>query len=150
MTKDGQWRVRMGVFELIADLALAFGKDTYCKHLQSIFMGYLTNTAASVRQMGIIKSASLAAQFKQDWIMTEYIPVVANHYSVDKKGYNYRMCCLYSLSVVMPHILKDQITQHIIPIFLKATKDEIPNVKFCVAKIINDQRMYIDANVFSN
>jgi hypothetical protein len=49
MTKDGQWRVRMGVFELIADLALAFGKDTYCKHLQSIFMGYLTNTAASVR-----------------------------------------------------------------------------------------------------
>ena len=70
-------------------------------------MGYLTNTAASVRQMGILKSASLAAQFKQDWIMTEYIPVVANHYSVDKKGYNYRMCCLYSLSVVMPHILKD-------------------------------------------
>jgi hypothetical protein len=51
----------MGVFELIADLALAFGNDTYCKHLQSIFMGYLTNTAASVRQMGILKSASLAA-----------------------------------------------------------------------------------------
>jgi serine/threonine-protein phosphatase 2A regulatory subunit A len=53
MTKDGQWRVRMAVFELIADLALIFGKDVYCKQLQSIFMGYLTNTAASVRQMGI-------------------------------------------------------------------------------------------------
>jgi hypothetical protein len=53
MTKDGQWRVRMSVFELIADLAVLFGKDAYCKHLQSIFMGYLTNTAASVRQMGI-------------------------------------------------------------------------------------------------
>jgi len=33
MTRDGQWRVRMGVFELIADLAIIFGKDTYCKHL---------------------------------------------------------------------------------------------------------------------
>jgi len=33
MTKDGQWRVRMAVFELIADLALIFGKETYCKQL---------------------------------------------------------------------------------------------------------------------
>ena len=33
MTKDGQWRVRMGVFELIAELAVIFGKETYCKHL---------------------------------------------------------------------------------------------------------------------
>jgi len=38
----------------------------------------------------------------------------------------------------------------VIPIFLKATKDDIPNVKFCVSKIINHQRQYIDANVFSN
>jgi serine/threonine-protein phosphatase 2A regulatory subunit A len=107
MTKDGQWRVRMGVFELIADLAVIFGKETYCKHLQSIFMGYLTNTAASVREMGVQKSAILAQQFKQDWIVNEYIPVVNNHYTVDKKGYNYRMCCLNSLSAVMPFITKD-------------------------------------------
>ena len=69
MTKDGQWRVRMGVFELIADLALIFGKDIYVKHLQSIFMTYLTNTAASVRQMGVQKSAILAEAFKEQWIM---------------------------------------------------------------------------------
>ena len=140
MTKDGQWRVRMGVFELIADLAIIFGKDTYCKSLQSIFMGYLTNTAASVRQMGINKSAVLAQNFKQDWVINEYIPVVTSHYTVDKKGYNYRMCCLNSLSAVMPYIMKDQITQQVIPVFLKATKDDIPNVKFCVSKIINQQR----------
>ena len=43
----------MGVFELIADLALAFGNDTYCKHLQSIFMGYLTNTATASENVTI-------------------------------------------------------------------------------------------------
>jgi serine/threonine-protein phosphatase 2A regulatory subunit A len=64
MTKDGQWRVRMGVFELIAELGIIFGKDLFVKHLQSTFMGYLTNTAASVRKMGIEKSAILAAAFK--------------------------------------------------------------------------------------
>lgn len=113
-------------------------------------MGYLTNTAASVRQMGITKSALLAKEFKGEWIMSEFIPVVNNHYSVDKKGYNYRMCCLNSLSAVMPYIMKEQITQHVIPIFLKATKDDIPNVKFCVSKIIDNKRQYIDQNVFSN
>jgi hypothetical protein len=64
MTKDGQWRVRMGVFELIAELGLIFGKDVFCKNLQATFMGYLTNTAASVRKMGIEKSGILAAAFK--------------------------------------------------------------------------------------
>ena len=33
MTKDGQWRTRMLVFELIADLSITFGKDAYVKHL---------------------------------------------------------------------------------------------------------------------
>lgn len=69
MTKDGQWRVRMAVFELIGDLGLLYGKEIFVKNLQTIFMGYLTNTAASVRQMGIEKSAMLGQSFKQDWIM---------------------------------------------------------------------------------
>ena len=90
--------------------------------------------------MGIQKSQVLAQSFKQDWIMQEYIPVVNNHYTVDKKGYNYRMCCLNSLSAVMPYIMKDQVTSQVIPIFIKATKDDIPNVKFCVSKIIHAQR----------
>ena len=75
---------------------------------------------------------------------------MSNHYSVDKKGYNYRMCCLNSLAAIMPYILKDQITSLIIPIFLKACKDEIPNVKFCVSKIIHANRQYIEPNVYNN
>jgi len=46
--------------------------------------------------------------------------------------------------------MKDQITQHIIPIFLKATKDDIPNVKFCVSKIIAQTKPLIDASVFAS
>ena len=53
MTKDGPWRVRMGVFKLVAELGRIYGKDLFSKHLQATFMGYLDNTAASVRQMGI-------------------------------------------------------------------------------------------------
>jgi len=31
MTKDGQWRVRMAVFELIANLGIIYGKEIFIK-----------------------------------------------------------------------------------------------------------------------
>ena len=107
MTKDAQWRVRMVVFELIGDLSKIFGKDVFVKHLESIFLTYLTNTAASVREMGIKKSRELADKFKGDSVMTNYIPKVTENFNVDKQGYNYRMCSLLSLNAVMPYLSKE-------------------------------------------
>lgn len=60
------------------------------------------------------------------------------------------MCCLNSLAAVMPYTPKDVITSQIVPVFLKACKDEIPNVKFCVSKVIHANKQYIDSNVYSN
>lgn len=59
----------MAVFELIGDLSKQFGREVFQKHLESIFMSYLTNTAASVREMGIKKSKELGEKFKQEWIV---------------------------------------------------------------------------------
>jgi len=39
-------------------------------------MTYLTNTAASVRKIGITKSEELANAFKEDWIISFFIPEV--------------------------------------------------------------------------
>ena len=49
----------------------------------------------------------------------------------------------------MPYLAKNQITEQIIPIILVAMKDEIPNVRFSVSKLIHKQRQYIDQNVFA-
>lgn len=69
---------------------------------------------------------------------------VTDQMKVDKKGYNYRICCLYSLAVVMPYLTKEQINALIIPALVASSKDDIPNVKFCVSKIIAKYRNYID------
>lgn len=58
-------------------------------------------------------------------------------YNEEKKGYNYRMCCLYSLAAVMPNVRPEEISSSIVPIFKRACEDDIPNVKFCVARVIN-------------
>lgn len=149
MTTDGQWRVRMSVFELVADLGLLFGQAVFAQKLQTIFLSYMSNTAAAVREMGVTKSALLAREFREDWITKEFLPQVQQNYHAEKKGYNYRICCLHSLATVMPYIRKDHAAQQIIPIFVLAFQDQIPNVKFCVCQIINQNRQHIDDAVFS-
>lgn len=64
MTKEGQWRVRMAVFELFGNLGLHFGQEQFTKNIEQHFMSYLSNTAAAVRQMGVRKSGELAKEFK--------------------------------------------------------------------------------------
>lgn len=71
----------MGVIELVGDLSLKFGKDVFVKHLESIFMNYLTNTAAAVREMGILKLKEMAKQFKGDWVISNFIPKIVECYN---------------------------------------------------------------------
>ena len=147
MTKDAQWRVRNSVFELIGDMSKLFGKDQFQKHLEGIFLTYLTNTAASVRDTGIQKSSELAEKFKGDWVISSFIPKVIENYNIDKQGYNYRMCSLNSLAAIIPNLSKEQVTQHIVPLLLKAMKDPIPNVRFCTSKIIATHAKSFDAGI---
>ena len=107
MTSDGQWRVRMAVFELVADLGLLFGLQVFQQKLQTIFFSYLQNTAAAVREMGINKSGLLAEQFKEEWIIKEFFPAIQKVFNTENKGYNFRMSCLYSLAIVMPYVKRD-------------------------------------------
>lgn len=112
-------------------------------------MVYLTDIASSVRNEGIVSAALLAKEFGSDWV-ENFIKAVAQMYDADKKGYNYRITCLKSLSAVMPYTTKEDMTRYIIPVLVKGCKDDIPNVQFCVSKIIADRRSFIDPNVYTN
>lgn len=84
LTKDAQWRVRMATVELIGAFSLAFGKDVFVSKIESIFMQYLTNTAASVREMGIEKAAEMAEKFGSDWVINTFIKSVNECYCVEQ------------------------------------------------------------------
>lgn len=149
-TKPGsEWRVRAAVLGLYGDLGLQFGKDLFIKHLQAAFFTYLSDSAAGARETGVAKSAVLAESFGEDWVVSHYIKAVTTAYSVEKRGYNYRICCLHSLSGILGCITKDTCSKYVIPIFLRATQDSIPNVRFSVCRIILQRRSHFDANMFS-
>ena len=87
--------------------------------MQPTFLLYLTNTAAAVRMTGVEKLESLAALFGNDWVISDCLPAITKKYGEEKIGYNYRICCIYSLAALMKHMSQPQVTQHVIPVFVK-------------------------------
>ena len=82
-TKDQHWRVRMAVFETVGDYSVKFGKDVFMKQLEPLFMSYFTNTAASVREMGIAKSEYIAKEFGSAWIAEVFVPKLTKTFEED-------------------------------------------------------------------
>lgn len=149
ITKDAQWRVRMAVIELVGDMAIKFGKDCFFKYLEPIFMQYLNNTAAAVREMGIQKVKKMAEQFTGNWVIGFFVPRIIDQYEKEKIAFHYRMACLMSLSSVMGSPQKDQIAEKILPTFVLAMGDAVPNVRFCVCRILKEQKALIPAELWS-
>ena len=73
----------MAIFELIGELSVAFGLEMFVNKLEGIYFQYLTNTAASVRNMGVEKSGDLATSFGEEWVVSSLIPKVVDSYNVD-------------------------------------------------------------------
>lgn len=110
----------------------------------------MMNTAAAVRKKGVHKSGQLGQKYGANWIMSEFIPVVKSLYKMEKRGYNYRICCLQSAEAVMPYLSKPQIQEVVIPLLLDALSDPIPNVTFSALKIIIKNTQYIDEQAFAS
>ena len=60
----------------------------------------------------------------------------------------YRICALKSLFAVMPVVQKEKITEVIVPTLVKATTDAVPNVKFCVTKLLMEKKTMIDQSAY--
>ena len=128
LTKDAQWRVRMGTVELLGKLSCKLGPEFYSSKFETIFMAYTTNTAASVREMGVTCSVDMGKKFGADWIVKSFIPKIVENYNADKMPFNYRITCLQSLGEMIPLLREDMISEYIVPTFVKAAGDKVPNV----------------------
>jgi hypothetical protein len=100
LMKEAQWRVRHSVVNLVGNLLKAFGKDFYAKNVEPIFLLFLVDTSAAVRDAGIEKLLVMANEFKADWVINVYAPKAVEILNRDKIGYLYRMAVLNSLAVI--------------------------------------------------
>eukprot|EP00397_Hematodinium_sp_SG-2012_P010481 GEMP01010596.1.p1 GENE.GEMP01010596.1~~GEMP01010596.1.p1 ORF type:complete len:315 (+),score=54.99 GEMP01010596.1:210-1154(+) len=131
---DNQWRIRRCVINQVPSLAKQFGPELFQSKLESLFLSSLNDSVASVRETAIKNLAEIAVDFGSVWSVEHLMPRIVDQYA-STAGYSTRLMCLNALPQLCPVMQPEQIVQHIVPIFIKATKDCVPNVRFmaCIA-----------------
>ena len=136
MQKDSQYRIRECVYETLAKLGANYGLDVFKSSIESLFFNYLSDTVASVREVGIQSLKLLIQKFGSAWIISNLVPKLQSFLSTPKLSYLHRMCIIHSLCVCSSFLDPKQNSELIVPMILKTLKDKISNVRFYTIKLV--------------
>jgi len=132
---DNHWRIRQSVVEQIPKLAKLFGVDMFQTKLEGMLLSSLRDSVHSVRHTAIQHLKEIAETFGNQWSVDHLLPKIVEQYS-QTAGYANRVTILYVLPQVSGVMTSDQIVSYIVPLLIKATKDTVPNVRFCACRTI--------------
>merc|ERR550532_1548868 len=132
---DNHWRIRQSVVEQVPKLARLFGIDMFQSKLEALFLSSLRDSVHAVRQAAIQHLKEIAEAFGSQWTVEHLLPKLMEQYS-QASGYANRVTTLSVLPQVSGVMTADQIVQFVLPLLIKATKDTVPNVKFCACRMI--------------
>jgi serine/threonine-protein phosphatase 2A regulatory subunit A len=132
LAEDKQWRVRLAIIEYIPLLASQLGVKFFDEKLSSLCMGWLGDTVFSIREAATHNLKKLTEVFGVDWASEAIIPKVmamGGH-----PNYLYRMTTCFAISTLASVVSMDVIAKHVLPMMEKLATDDIPNIRFNVAK----------------
>jgi serine/threonine-protein phosphatase 2A regulatory subunit A len=132
---DNHWRIRQSVVEQVPKLAKLFGVDMFQSKLEALFLSSLRDSVHSVRQAAIVNLKEIAETFSSHWTVEHLMPKIMEQYS-QSAGYANRVTTLQVLPQVSSVMNAEQIAGLIVPLLIKATKDSVPNVRFCACRTI--------------
>ncbi|CAK7273664.1 protein phosphatase 2A structural subunit [Sporothrix epigloea] len=132
LAEDKQWRVRLAIIEYIPLLAGQLGVEFFDEKLSSLCMSWLGDTVFSIREAATHNLRKLTEVFGVDWASDQIIPKVmamGNH-----PNYLYRMTTCFAITTLATVVNLDIIGKHILPMMDRLVVDDIPNIRFNVAK----------------
>lgn len=132
LAEDKQWRGRVAIIEYIPLLASQLGVKFFDEKLSSLCMGWLGDTVFSIREAATHNLKKLTEVFGVEWASEAIIPKVmamGNH-----PNYLYRMTTCFAISTLATVVSMDVIGKNILPMLDKLVVDDIPNIRFNVAK----------------
>lgn len=132
---DNHWRIRQSVVEQTPTLAKLFGIEMFQSKLEGLFLSSLRDSVHSVRQAAIFHVKEIVEVFGSQWTVEHLLPKLVEQYS-QSSGYANRVTTLHLLPQVSGVMNPEQIVQFIVPLLIKATKDTVPNVRFCACRNI--------------
>ncbi|KAL1863578.1 protein phosphatase 2A structural subunit [Paecilomyces lecythidis] len=132
LAEDKQWRVRLAIIEYIPLLASQLGVKFFDEQLSNLCMGWLGDTVFSIREAATQNLKKLTEVFGVEWASQSIIPKVMA--MGQHPNYLYRMTTCFAISTLAPAVNLDIIESSILPILERLTTDDIPNIRFNVAK----------------
>lgn len=132
LAEDKQWRVRLAIIEYIPLLASQLGVKFFDEQLSDLCMGWLGDTVFSIREAATQNLKKLTEVFGVEWSKESIIPKVVA--MGQHPNYLYRMTTCFAISTLAPVVTLDIIEESILPILDRLVADEIPNIRFNVAK----------------
>jgi serine/threonine-protein phosphatase 2A regulatory subunit A len=132
---DNHWRIRQSVVEQVPKLARLFGIEMFQSKLESLFLSSLRDSVHAVREAAITHLKEVSETFGAEWTVDHLVPKITEQYS-QSAGYANRVTTLNVLPQLSHVMTASQIGQLLLPLLIKATKDTVPNVRFCACKTI--------------
>ncbi|KAF2875536.1 armadillo-type protein [Massariosphaeria phaeospora] len=132
LAEDKQWRVRLAIIEYVPLLASQLGVKFFDEKLSSLCMSWLGDTVFSIREASTQNLKKLTEVFGVEWAKDAIVPKVMA--MGQHPNYLYRMTTLFAVSTLAPALSLDVIETSILPMMDKLVNDDIPNIRFNVAK----------------
>ncbi|KID89175.1 protein phosphatase PP2A regulatory subunit A, partial [Metarhizium majus ARSEF 297] len=132
LAEDKQWRVRLAIIEYIPLLASQLGVKFFDEKLSNLCMGWLGDTVFSIREAATHNLKKLTEVFGVEWASEQIIPKVMGMGS--HPNYLYRMTTCFAISTLATVVSINVIAKSILPMLDKMVDDDIPNIRFNVAK----------------
>ncbi|KAF3491655.1 protein phosphatase PP2A regulatory subunit A [Arthroderma uncinatum] len=132
LAEDKQWRVRLAIIEYIPLLASQLGVKFFDEQLNSLCLGWLGDAVFSIREAATQNLKKLTEVFGVEWANGSIIPKVTA--MGQHPNYLYRMTTCFAITTLAPVINLKMIETSILPILDRLVTDDIPNIRFNVAK----------------
>nr|XP_022324532.1 serine/threonine-protein phosphatase 2A 65 kDa regulatory subunit A alpha isoform-like [Crassostrea virginica] len=134
LAEDTKWRVRLAIIEYMPLLAGQLGVDFFDEKLNSLCMTWLVDHVFAIRDAATVNLKKLVEKFGVDWAQQTVIPKVLQM-SRDQ-NYLHRLTCLFCINLLSEACGPEMTLKLMLPTILSMAGDNVPNVRFNVAKTI--------------
>jgi serine/threonine-protein phosphatase 2A regulatory subunit A len=145
LAKDPSWRVREAIIEHVPLVSKQLGVKFFNEELLSLCIDWLKDPVYAVRKAATLNVRNLVVVFDADWAKTTLLAKVLEMAS-DANFVN-RMTLLFTINLLTEMCSPEIMTKMVSPAVCALHKDKIPNVRFNVARTLEQVAPLIDASV---
>eukprot|EP00347_Sterkiella_histriomuscorum_P009905 403339428 len=135
LSNDKIWRVKLAVIQFIPSLAEFIPKQLFKERLEEHVISWLSDAVFQVREEAIQILIQLKEKiFDQDWLEETIERKCQDFHQHEKFGI--RIHTIFLIQKVAEHVSPNFLNEKLVPFLLKLGTDPVPNIKFNVAKAV--------------